>query len=220
MLTKLLFRHLPNHYPAGSAYAHFPFLVPSFIKEHLKKLSDNPVDKYMWTRPPVPTKLVVATSYDAVSRILAEREIFISDYHSRMFKLTKGVILHPQLVSLTRNFVVRKFRVFWKINDVLLDDAQIQRWRSSFFRITGNLIKDKSVNHVGSSAKYVDIVKDVINLLPVHWIADEIASLLIQLLCCFLTSGHQAGLPMKSDANPRGVFREQELYKLFANVAK
>jgi prostaglandin-endoperoxide synthase 2 len=42
----------------------------------------------------------------------------------------------------------------------------------------------------------------VINLLPVHFVADEIV-----------------GLPLKSNSNPRGAHREQELYELFANVA-
>ena len=31
LLTKLLFRTLPDYYPVGSAYAHFPFLDPRII---------------------------------------------------------------------------------------------------------------------------------------------------------------------------------------------
>jgi linoleate 10R-lipoxygenase len=45
--------------------------------------------------------------------------------------------------------------------------------------MTSALIKEKSVNHIGSTAKYVDIVKDVINLVPIHWIANEIVRLFL-----------------------------------------
>ena len=107
MLTKLLFRHLPNHYPAGSAYAHFPFLVPGYIKEHLKKLPHSPVDKYTWMRPPVLKPLIVAKSYNAVSNILAARETFVSDYEIRLCKLTKGIALDCRLVSFFPPFYTR-----------------------------------------------------------------------------------------------------------------
>lgn len=45
-----------------------------------------------------------------------------------------------------------------------------------FQHITGVLIKEKSAIHAGSTLTYVDIVKDVINLLPIYWIADELVS--------------------------------------------
>ena len=57
MLTKLLFRHLPEYYPFGSAYAHFPFLVPESMKEAMEA-RNGPVDEYVWTRP-VPQAVVV-----------------------------------------------------------------------------------------------------------------------------------------------------------------
>jgi hypothetical protein len=47
-----------------------------------------------------------------------------------------------------------------------------------YFRdITGALIKEKSVTHAGSTLMHVDIVKDVINLLPIYWIADKLVRL-------------------------------------------
>jgi len=66
---------------------------------------------------------------------------------------------------------------------------------------TSLLIKEKSVNHIGSTLKSVDIVKDVINLLPIYWIADEIFD-----------------LDMKTKRNPSGIHRDQELYEKFADV--
>ena len=51
MLTKLLFRTLPDCYPAGSAYAHFPFLVPSRFREEMAARDAALVDTYTWERP-------------------------------------------------------------------------------------------------------------------------------------------------------------------------
>lgn len=41
---------------------------------------------------------------------------------------------------------------------------------------TEGLIKAKSFEHVGSKVQYVDIVRDVVNLVPLHWICQEIVS--------------------------------------------
>lgn len=51
MLPKLLFRHLPEYYPPGSAYAHFPFMVPETMREYIRKRGCSSEDDYTWTRP-------------------------------------------------------------------------------------------------------------------------------------------------------------------------
>lgn len=101
MLTKLLFRTLPDHYPAGSAYAHFPFLVPDFIKKCMEDRSSNLVDKYTWTRPPIPKDFVAVDTYDSVAQVLAEKSKFMSGSENRLFCLTKGVVLRQSMVRLT-----------------------------------------------------------------------------------------------------------------------
>jgi len=59
---------------------------------------------------------------------------------------------------------------------VLFSEQNVQSWVHYFQRTTSTLINEKSVNRVGSTFKYVDIVKDVVNLVPVYWLADEIVS--------------------------------------------
>lgn len=51
MLSKLLFRHLPEYYPPGSAYAHFPFMVPETMRGYIRELECASEDDYTWTRP-------------------------------------------------------------------------------------------------------------------------------------------------------------------------
>ena len=59
-LPKLLFRHLPRHYPANSVYGLFPFFTPPTTKLNLTNL--KVVDKYDFNRPrPVPIPKVVDT---------------------------------------------------------------------------------------------------------------------------------------------------------------
>lgn len=51
MLTKLLLRHLPEYFPVGSAYAHFPFIVPSRIQQTMQDRVDPDYGLYTWARP-------------------------------------------------------------------------------------------------------------------------------------------------------------------------
>ena len=97
----MLFRHLPDYYPTGSAYAHFPFYVPEFIKEALTKL-DNPdisVEKYNWSRPEKLAPIVAVDSYDKVSKVLTDPKNFVSEQEPRLSELTDDVLLDHGLVS-------------------------------------------------------------------------------------------------------------------------
>jgi linoleate 10R-lipoxygenase len=109
MLTKLLFRHLPDYYPTGSTYAHFPFLVPRKMKEFAQELPGDVDLKYDWSRPAVPAgHTVVAKSYSEVQHLLAKPALFTSGVAQRLEILTGGVPLnryttlvgpHPQDVA-------------------------------------------------------------------------------------------------------------------------
>ncbi|KAI0946866.1 hypothetical protein AcW1_010202 [Taiwanofungus camphoratus] len=189
MLTKLLFRTLPAHYPARSAYAHFPFMVPATMRGYLARLPESPVDEYTWTRPPpVPAPEGAAmpgpTTTTALVRVLGDKSRAQSVYETRLMHVTKAV---PDRVS---------------VCSVLFEDAAVTKWCRSFSQITRQLIASKSVGYGGAGVRYVDVVKNVINLVPVYWIANEIV-----------------GLPMKTAENSRGVYREHELFEKFAVAA-
>ena len=95
MLTKLLFRHLPNNYPARSAYAHFPFMVPKKMREFATKLPGHIEPQYEWGRPHVPVRPpIVAKRYLDVRQLLAEPATFTSGVAERLRMLTLGVQLN------------------------------------------------------------------------------------------------------------------------------
>lgn len=75
MLTKLLFHLLPDQYPAGSIYAHFPFMTPDFIRPCIASRSTD-LAYYDFSRP-----IQVVDN----SRRLDAR------YRRRILTLTKGV---------------------------------------------------------------------------------------------------------------------------------
>jgi linoleate 10R-lipoxygenase len=94
MLAKLLFRHLPNNYPAGSAYGHFPFMVPKKMKECVKQLPGDNEPKYDWCRPDVPVgSPILARTYLEVKQLFSE-SAFTSGVAKRLEVLTLGVHLN------------------------------------------------------------------------------------------------------------------------------
>jgi linoleate 10R-lipoxygenase len=90
-----LFRHLPDFYPAGSAYAHFPMMVPEKMRDFAKDHHPDEVwRKYDWNRPHVPVgPTVVVNSYSGVQKLFAQPTVYTSGSQQRLGILTGGVQL-------------------------------------------------------------------------------------------------------------------------------
>jgi len=84
LLTKLLFRTLPDFYPKGSAYAHFPFLEPKYMEEKMTRDDPNVVSKYTFTRPKPLTATVSVDDFAGVKKILDSPSSYISAYDNRL----------------------------------------------------------------------------------------------------------------------------------------
>ncbi|KDR70288.1 hypothetical protein GALMADRAFT_255194 [Galerina marginata CBS 339.88] len=209
LLTKLLFRTLPDYYPTRSAYAHFPFMVPSFLKEIRESAKDASVQKYSWTRPTPLAPTVPVVALNDVERVLTDTSSYLSAYDSRLFTTVKPLLvkptdstkgeelLHKATVAASTKFTGGIAELSKSI--FAKPEANI----STYFANKAQALLNENSFANGSSIKYVDVVKDVINLLPVHWISQEIA-----------------GLPLKTDTNPHGVWYEQDTYKRFADIAQ
>ncbi|KAJ7678277.1 heme peroxidase [Mycena polygramma] len=184
MVTKLLFRTLPAYYPARSAYAHFPFLDPVYMKKYMETNSPKLAGEYIWTRP-APLEhtedVLVVKSAVGVNAVLEEPTAFPSGYTERL----KTIIKRP---GVDHAFV----------REMLLQDST---WATYFAAETHELIEKRSLEHIGKSGKiqYVDIVRDVINVLPVHWICQQLA-----------------GLPLKEG----DLKDEQRQYERFSDVCR
>jgi len=177
MLSKLLFRHLGDYYPAGSAYAHFPFMVPRTMKQYVAKLPVvDTVKKYTWTRPVLPAGPVV-TVKDAVDaqRILSNPETFTDNVSKKVTFLVGGILVDTNAVGLLTSDTA--FLLFvhksTQVKTVLLDNPEVRKSISFMTELTHTLASTKSTL-TPSGVIYLDIVKDVISLLPVYWLSDEI----------------------------------------------
>ncbi|THH01371.1 hypothetical protein EW026_g1293 [Hermanssonia centrifuga] len=197
-MPKLLFRHLPRHYPATSVYGLFPFFIPSETKKNLTKL--KVADQYDFSRPkPKPIPKVVDT-------IAGIRHVF-NDFNK--FKVIYG----PDMLNLTEQYGF--FLVFDEQEKHQRDKAlllhslfptkdKMAAYVDFYKNKTAALIKEYSyVIDTGDKTKpptmRVDIVRNVVNLISVHWVADYLV-----------------GIPLKTKAQPKGVFTEQEVYDMLS----
>lgn len=71
---------------------------------------------------------------------------------------------------------------FLQIKSVLFSPDAIEGWSRSFREITSRLISKKSVARAGPAPPYFDVVRDVINLAPVYWIAEDIVRIVFTLM--------------------------------------
>ena len=71
--------------------------------------------------------------------------------------------------------------------------------------LTSKLIAEKSTPDFSSrnGAKLIDIVRDVINLVPAYFVATELL-----------------GLPLKTQQTPNGLFRDTECADMLAEICK
>ncbi|KAF9042906.1 heme peroxidase [Panaeolus papilionaceus] len=211
LLTKLLFRTLPEHYQRGSAYAHFPFMEPKFMKANLEKNFPGQAEKYSWTRPRRTSSIVAIDSHAGVEKVLRDNGTYMTAYDQRLFATVQSMVTKRWSKD-TLQSEDKKRVALDKAKQTLMEGVKTisqnifskpePKFAEFFASKTEGLIKAKSFEHVGSKVQYVDIVRDVVNLVPLHWICQEIA-----------------GLPLKTRSNRHGAWYEQITYDKWADVA-
>ncbi|KAH8099451.1 heme peroxidase [Cristinia sonorae] len=192
-LPKLLFRHLPRHYPANSVYALYPFFTPEVTRKNLTKLGI--VEKYSFDRPkalPIPK---VVDTVAGIKYVFNDSTKFKTTYGDDMRLLTRNygfflVFEDEQRHSKDRSLVLHSL---FPTQDSLVNYVNFYKTK------TLELLKENSYKISGVPGTRVDIVRNVINLVSVHWAADYLI-----------------GIPLKTKANPKGMFTEQEVYDIFS----
>ncbi|KAK0204772.1 heme peroxidase [Desarmillaria ectypa] len=149
LLAELLFRALPDNYPIGSAYTHFPFIDPKHLRTN-SRLSPDVIAKYDWNRPNAAALSIVVHSYADVEQVLGIEDL---EGENRLQRLMRG---HAPDRSLVSCFI------------------SADKWVTYFTQTTKSLIKQKNL---GQEMKSIDIVRDVINVLLVKWICQDHSSM-------------------------------------------
>ncbi len=64
-----------------------------------------------------------------------------------------------------------------------------------------SLVNVKSISQIGAPAHYVDIVRDVINLLPIYWLSEEVVRA-FETLCVIYSDARFVGRLPSQDRCP------------------
>ncbi|KAG8827835.1 hypothetical protein FRC18_009804 [Serendipita sp. 400] len=194
VLGPLLLRTLPEHYPEDSVWTWFSMLTPETMRENLTRLGKN--DKYSFDRPLPKT---VVTPIEDPSAVLE-----LTGRAGRGLKTTYATRARE---------IFDNGGYFSLLDDVRADMHRKAIQQAIFHNIehTGTiarlieskaraLIHNKSFQLVKGGSRCVDIVKDVVNLAPIHWIADTL------------------GLPLKTHDHVKGTIFEQQADQIFKDI--
>lgn len=173
MLTKLLYRAFPNDYRPGSIYAHFPFTVPSRMRQFMEKDS-RMIKEYNWNKPQSVSPIIPVAGVATIQDILSNTSAFSSPYESNMARLTNGYGFFYGGAESSKNLKMKDL-----IRDILFTPTANTSHGEYFYNETLELLADKSYS-TGPTTRTVDVVREVINCVSVHWAAAHVVNLSIR----------------------------------------
>ncbi|KAK1757000.1 putative linoleate diol synthase with cytochrome P450 domain [Echria macrotheca] len=186
---KLFIRALPNHFKNNSVYAHYPMVIPSETEKILRDLKRAHL--FDFTRPTRIRGPRVVSSYTGAKSVVDNYDTYRSTWYGALqrlvsegndkFKLSGDVAHHDsQRLSAQQE---------------LYSDSHDQI-KAFYQKTTERLLAESSYNLAGK--RFVDVVRDVGNLVPVHFAARVF------------------NLPLKTKDNPKGIYTAHELYSVLS----
>ncbi|KAG9026836.1 hypothetical protein FRB95_008385 [Tulasnella sp. JGI-2019a] len=188
-IGKLLLRNLPSNYSYNSIYGLFPFYTPKTMSAALKDLGLS--TQYALDRPLKAPPVISVNTWAGVTSVLADFKAFSVTYGDSMRAMTKGYGFFLAFDEPSKHI----FDMELMRNALFPNEAALPGYAEFYGNMTSRLIREKSFSLVGQASRSVDIVRDVLNLVPVHWV-----------------SRHIAGIPLKTKNNPHGPHTEQDVY--------
>ncbi|KAF7300907.1 Heme peroxidase [Mycena kentingensis (nom. inval.)] len=192
-LTKLLMRHLPRHYPYNSVYGCFPFYTPTKMLESLTRMGI--ADQYTFDRPTPARVPVVLHDFTAINYVFSDPARFKNVYDMKDIGNGYGFLLgfdepkkHDPDLALA-------------LHGLFPTQGSMSDYRVWYREKIGNLVEDRSFALDGARGRFVDIVRNVVNVAAIHWATDK--------LC---------GIALKTKENPSGMYTEQEMYDMFETM--
>lgn len=89
-----------------------------------------------------------------------------------------------------------------QVQDILLADDGCQRAADWYADTTRKFLQDRSYKlRKTIPQRQIDIVRDVLNILPIHWVATEVA-----------------GLSLKTPEHPHGMYLESQLLQMVRDI--
>ena len=142
------------------------------------------------------------SKYELVSKVMERKHLLSAAHDHRLRYLTRGPNTSCDLVN-----------AIWN------DDDNVKTWGTYFSRTTELLIRQKSIDWMGSGLYNIDIVGDVVNMLPILWFRKEfVRSYSSGNLSVAITFGYK-GLLDTSDG-PNIQIQDYHLHQMSQDVGK
>ncbi|KAG8951991.1 hypothetical protein FRC04_005324 [Tulasnella sp. 424] len=192
MLPDLLIRTLPNHYDPKSVYTQFPLMTPASMKKYLGAI--NLAHKYSFDRPlTLPPLRPIKSAYD-VRAALASPSL-----HSLIPSLARDIF--PGLTYLTTFNRPDLHRDYRNLLYQAFAGSTNSLHTKFIAKLSAQLIQSKSYAVAGLGKNFVDIVKDVIQPLGVHF-----------------ASHFVLGIPLKTKTRPHGTYYDGQLHHKLKSI--
>lgn len=180
-LGRLFLRTLPNNFTENSVYAFFPLMTPPSMETNLSNL--GVLGQYDFARPATKKATVVINDHPTVASILKDKEGFIAPYKSRVDRVLKENG-NGYVSSCRVSLVLTKIRFYpvegekekQAVLDVLNSPELVERIGKYFYDTTKELIASESYTLVGGKISGVDLVRQVLRVVPIYWVAIDLVS--------------------------------------------
>jgi len=164
-------------------------MTPDAMKTNLTKL--DVLDQYDLARPATTKATEVINTHAIVSSILKDKEGFIAPYKSRVDRVLKGKGFYPVEGEKERQAVL----------DVLNTPELVEEIGKFFYDTTKKFIASESYTLVGGKICGVDLVRQVLRVVPIHWAAIDLG-----------------GIPLKTKEYPHGSYTAAELFDILGDI--
>ncbi|KAI9464255.1 heme peroxidase [Boletus coccyginus] len=191
-LGRLFLRTLPNDYDEKSVYTWFPLMHPDAMEKYLKDIGK--IGDYSLERPKQCVPSTDVSGYVEVGEVLRDAQSFTPVSEGRASEVIKGRGFFSASADVVH--VQKEF-----ISALAPTPEAIEKIGQYFYKKTAELISGASYSLINTNTKSVNIVADVLKLVPVYWAAAEIA-----------------GIALKDKSHQSGVYTPQELYNILGEI--
>ncbi|OBZ73945.1 Linoleate 10R-lipoxygenase [Grifola frondosa] len=194
MLGRLLLRTLPEQYTSDSSYTWFPLMTPEAMEVILTKLGST--DTYDMSRPRTVAPIKEVSEYVDVAQVLVSEDTFNVRHAGRAAR-----VVHGQGFFIASDNAARGAREQRALLNALINEpGSAEKITDYFYQKTRELMLCESYTCVASTTRNVDIVRDVLKFVPLHW-------------ACEL-----AGIKLKTSPEEEEGYTPQELFDILGDI--
>jgi len=155
----------------------FPFITPKEMQKHLQRIGT--LGRYKTPRPS--TELIPhgqsVNTFKGVQRVLGDMRTFKTVYSETTEYLTNGYGFFLAFDQPNKHSAARRL-----MGNALWKDGRMEEWSRMYELQARELIEARKWGLAGvgrgglGGTAYVDVVRDVLNVVPVHWVCKELVS--------------------------------------------